>query len=199
MSAMIVNHNIMAMNTRRHLGMNSQGLAVRLERLSSGLRINRAADDASGLSVSEGFRAEIGGIKVGTRNAEQGSNLIQTAEGALNEVSAILIRMRELAVQSASSTVNDNNRNAINAEFTQLVSEIDRIATATSYNRTSLLVGFGNTVSHDTTASTALASNSTGLIDVQITGALAGGIPISPSGLFNVASTQPVPSKGMLF
>ena len=174
MSTMIVNHNIMAMNTSRHLGLNSQGLATRLERLSSGLRINRAADDASGLAISESFRAEIGGFKVATRNAEQGANLIQTAEGALNEVSAILIRMRELAVQAASSTVNDNNRDAINSEFTQLFAEMDRIAATTSYNRTSLLSGFGNTVSQDITTSTALASNTTGVVGVQITGADAG-------------------------
>lgn len=174
MAGMVVNHNIMAMNTRRHLGLNSSGLSTRLERLSSGLRINRAADDASGLSISESFRAEIGGIRTGTRNAEQGSNLIQTAEGALNEVSAILIRMRELAVQSASSTVNDNNRDAINAEFTQLTAEIDRISAATSYNRTTLLQGFGNVVSADVTVSTALASPTTGVVDVSLSGAVAG-------------------------
>jgi flagellin len=174
MAGMIVNHNIMAVNTRRHLGLNSKGLAVRLERLSSGLRINRASDDASGLSVSEMMRAEIGGIKVGTRNAEQGANLIQTAEGALNEVSAILIRMRELAVQGASSTVNDNNRDAINAEFTQLTAEIDRISAATKYNSTSLLQGFGNAISADITASTARASATTGIVDATLSGAIAG-------------------------
>ena len=174
MAGMIVNHNIMAVNTRRHLGNNSNGLSMRLERLSSGLRINRAADDASGLSVSELMRAEIGGIRTGTRNAEQGNNLIQTAEGALNEVSAILIRMRELAVQGASSTVNDNNRDAINAEFTQLTAEIDRISASTKYNRTSLLQGFGNVVSSDVTVSTALASTTTGVVDATLSGARAG-------------------------
>jgi len=174
MGALIVNHNLLAVNTRRHLGINNGGLATRLERLSSGLRINRSADDPSGLSVSEGFRAEIGGLIQGTRNAEHGSNLIQTAEGSLNEVSAMLIRMRELAVQSASSTVNDRNREAINAEFTQLISEIDRIANSTSYNDITLLRGFGNTVDLDDTVSTALASNTTGVIDAQISGAEAG-------------------------
>lgn len=181
MAGMIVNHNIMAVNTRRHLGMNSKGLATRLERLSSGLRINRAADDASGLSVSESFRAEIGGIRAGTRNAEQGSNMIQTAEGALNEVSAILIRMRELAVQGASSTVNDNNRDSINAEFTQLTAEIDRISASTKYNRTSLLQGFGNVVNQDTAISTALASPTTGVVDATLSGAVAGTYVFSDS------------------
>ena len=175
MGALVVNHNLLAINTRRHLGINNGGLATRLERLSSGLRINRSADDPSGLSVSEGFRAAIGGLIQGTRNAEQGTNLIQTAEGALNEVSAMLIRMRELAVQAASSTtVNDRNREAINSEFTQLISEIDRIANSTSYNNTTLLRGFGNTVDLDDTVSTVLASDTTGVIDVQISGADSG-------------------------
>ena len=174
MSALIVNHNIMAINTRRHMGLNGKDLSTSLERLSSGLRINRGADDPSGLSVSEGFRAEIRGLIQGTRNAEHGSNLIQTAEGALNEVSAILIRMRELAVQSASSTVNDSNREAINAEFVQLVSEVDRIANATTYNDNTLLRGFGNTVSEDAAVSTALASPTTGVMDATLSAAEAG-------------------------
>ena len=174
MAGLMVNHNRIAMNARRHLGISNQGLGMRIERLSSGLRINRAADDASGLSVSEMMRAEVGGMRAGTRNAEQGANLIQTAEGALNEVSAILIRMRELSVQAATSTVNDNNRDAINAEFTQLVSEIDRIATSTQYNNTSILSGFGNVVSQDITTSTALASSTTGVVDVQVSAAASG-------------------------
>ena len=169
-----INNNIIALNTRRQLLINNRELAKRIERLSSGLRINRAADDAAGLSVSEGMRAELGGFRQAVRNAEHGTNLIQTAEGALNEVSAILIRMRELAVQAASSTLNDGNRTALNAEVVQLVSEIDRIAQATSYNNTTLLNGFGNTVSENPTVSTALASNTSGVIDVSITGASAG-------------------------
>jgi flagellin len=169
-----VNTNIMAINTRRQLAINNTELSKRIERLSSGLRINRAADDAAGLSVSEGMRAQISGLKQSVHNAEHGVNLIQTAEGALNEVSAILIRMRELAVQSASSTINDTNRLALNSEVTQLVSEIDRIANATSYNNTTLLTGFGNTVSTNTSVSTALASATTGLSSVQISGAQSG-------------------------
>ncbi|MBS11734.1 MAG: flagellin [Gemmatimonadetes bacterium] len=170
-----VNNNIIALNTRRQLLINNRQLATRVERLSSGLRINRAADDAAGLSVSEGMRAEIGGFRQAVKNAEHGTNLIQTAEGALNEVSDILIRMRELAVQSASSTLNDSNRTALNAEVVQLISEMDRIANSTSYNGGSLLNGFGNTVSEETTiASTALASDTTGIVDVSITGAEAG-------------------------
>lgn len=169
-----VNNNIIALNTRRQLLINNRQLAKRVERLSSGLRINRAADDAAGLSVSEGMRGELTGFKQAISNAEQGINLIQTAEGALNEVSAIMIRMRELAVQAASSTLNDNNRTALNAEVVQLISEVDRIAQSTSYNNISLLNGFGNTISQTTSVSTALASNTTGVIDVQITGAASG-------------------------
>ncbi|HCK11744.1 MAG: flagellin [Gemmatimonadetes bacterium] len=169
-----VNNNIIALNTRRHLLINNRQLATRVERLSSGLRINRAADDAAGLSVSEGMRAEVSGFRQAVRNAEHGTNLIQTAEGALNEVSTILIRMRELAVQSASSTLNDNNRTALNAEVVQLITEMDRIANSTSYNGVSLLNGFGNAVSETVAASTALASGTTGIVDVSITGADAG-------------------------
>jgi flagellin len=169
-----VNNNITAINTRRQLLINNGELSKRIERLSSGLRINRAADDAAGLSVSEGMRAQISGLKQAVRNAEQGVNLIQTAEGALNEVSAILIRMRELAVQAASSTINDTNRLALNSEVTQLVSEIDRIANSTSYNSTVLLTGFGNTICTDTGISTALDSATTGLTSAQISGAQAG-------------------------
>jgi len=169
-----VNNNITAINTRRQLLINNRELSQRIERLSSGLRINRAADDAAGLSVSEGMRAELVGFKQAVRNAEHGTNLIQTAEGALNEVSAILIRMRELSVQAASSTLNDNNRQALNAEVVQLVAEVDRIASSTSYNNTTLLNGFGNTVSQDVAVSTSLASATTGVIDASITGAAAG-------------------------
>ncbi|MBI2951132.1 flagellin [bacterium] len=169
-----VNTNITALNTRRQLLINNGELGKRIERLSSGLRINRAADDAAGLSVSESMRAQISGLKQAVRNAEHGVNLIQTAEGALNEVSAILIRMRELAVQSASSTINDTNRLALNSEVTQLVSEIDRIASSTSYNNTALLTGFGNTVCTTLAISTALDSTTTGLTSTQISGAQAG-------------------------
>ncbi|MFT5089977.1 MAG: flagellin [Candidatus Latescibacterota bacterium] len=168
-----VNNNIAAINSRRNLDRNNRVLSTKLERLSSGLRINRAADDAAGLSVREGMRAEISGLKMNVSNAEQATNLIQVAEGSLNEVNAIMIRMRELAVQSSSSTVTDTNRESIQAEFTQLTQEIDRIALATSYNSQTLLTGFGNQVSG--AASTALTtSNATGVSGVTISGADSG-------------------------
>ena len=168
-----VNNNIAAMNAKRQLNANNRDLNLRLQRLSSGLRVNRAADDAAGLSIREGMRAEIAGLKVSVLNAEQGSNLIQVAEGSLNEVNAIMIRMRELAMQSSSSTVNDTNREAIQAEFSQLIQETDRIAQATRYNNQVLLTGFGNTVSQG--ASTAVTgSGTTGVSDIAISGAVAG-------------------------
>ena len=169
-----VNTNIPSVNVRRILNINNKDLSTRIERLSSGLRINRAADDAAGLSVSEGMRGEISGLSQAVKNAEHATNLIQTAEGALNEVNAILIRMRELAVQSSSSTVNNSNRESMNAEYAQLINEIDRIGSVTSYNNTVLLTGYGNVVSTDVTVSTALASPTTGLVATQISGASSG-------------------------
>lgn len=168
-----VNNNITALTARRALGVNSRTLSTRIERLATGLRINRAADDAAGLAISEGMRAEIGGLVQAVRNAEQATNLTQVAEGALNEVSAMLIRMRELAVQAASSTVNDSNRSNLQAEYTHLLAEIDRVAQSTSYNNTILLVGFGNTVSSD--ASTTLTtSDTTGVREITLSGAESG-------------------------
>ncbi len=167
-----VNSNISAINAGRHLNSNNRTLGVKLERLASGLRLNRASDDAAGLAVREGFRAEISGLKVNVANAEQATNLIQVAEGSLNEVSAILVRMRELSVQSSSSTVTDENREAIQAEFTQLTTEIDRIAHATVYNEQSVLTGYGNLVSADSTALT--ESTTSGVTSIKISGASTG-------------------------
>ncbi len=167
-----VNNNIAAVSARRHLNQNNKVLNQQLERLSSGLRVNRAADDAAGLSVREGMRAEISGLKVSVQNAEQASNLIQVAEGSLNEINSMLVRMRELAVQSGSSTVNVSNRESIQAEYSQIATELDRIAQATTYNSETLLTGYGNTVSTTSTAVT--ASNTSGVTDIKITGASTG-------------------------
>ncbi|HCK12047.1 MAG TPA: flagellin [Candidatus Latescibacteria bacterium] len=177
-----VNNNISAITARRALGVNGRALATRIERLSTGLRINSGADDAAGLVISERMRSEIGGLTQGVRNAEHATNLSQVAEGALNEVSTMLIRMRELAVQAASSTINDINRNNLQAEFTQLITEIDRVALTTSYNDTVLLMGFGNTVSE--TISTAItASATTGVAGVTISGANSGTYTFLDAGL----------------
>ena len=170
--ALRINNNIAAINARRRMGANNRDLNVRLERLSSGLRVNRATDDAAGLSVREGMRGELSGLRQNVLNAEQGTNLLQVAEGALNEISAMLIRMRELAVQSASSTVNDLNRESIQAEYTQIIQEIDRVSLSTTYNDQVLLTGFGNTV--DSTSTTLTTSHTSGVIDVKISGASSG-------------------------
>jgi flagellin len=176
-----VNNNISAINARRNLNRNNRALSTKLDRLASGLRVNRAADDPAGLSVREGMRAEISGLKMNVSNAEQATNLIQVAEGSLNEVNAIMVRMRELAVQSSSSTVTDGNRESIQAEFTQLMQEIDRIALATSYNNQTLLTGFGNQVSG--AASTALTtSNATGVSGITISGADSGTYTFADAG-----------------
>lgn len=167
-----VNNNIAAINARRHLNANSNNMKTRLERLSSGLRVNRAADDAAGLSVREGMRSEIAGLKINVLNSEQATNLIQVAEGSLNETNAILIRMQELATQSSNSTLNDGNREAVQAEFSQLINEIDRIAQATTYNNQNLLTGFGNTIS--TGSTTVTASNTSGVTRTSISGAQSG-------------------------
>ena len=169
---MRVNNNIAALNTQRSISRNVIGMNQQLERLSSGLRVNRASDDASGLVVSEGLRSEAAKLGQNVRNAQQGSDLLQVAEGSLQVVNNMLVRMKELAIQSSTSTVNNNNREAIAAGFQQLVGEIDRIASATTYNGQSLLSGFGNQVS---SASTALTNSATtGLTRVGISAVEAG-------------------------
>ena len=158
--------------SQRLIGRNVQAVGRQTERLASGLRINRAADDASGLQVSEGMRGELSGLTQNVRNAEQAVDLLQVAEGSMAEVGNMLVRLRSLALQSSSSTLNDSNRESLAAEFTQLVSEVDRIAQATSYNGLSLLSGFGNQVSASSTALT--ASGATGVTMVQLSAADAG-------------------------
>ena len=137
-----INNNIEAMNSYRNLNLTSNRLSKSLEKLSSGLRINRAADDAAGLSISEGLRSQVAGFKVASRNAQDGVSLIQTAEGALSETTNLLQRVRDLAVQAANSGANDQaSRDAIGREVTQALQEIDRIASATVYGSKTLLDG----------------------------------------------------------
>jgi flagellin len=136
---MRINHNITALNTYRQLSTNNLNSAKAMEKLSSGLRINRAGDDAAGLAISEKMRGQIRGLEMATKNAQDGISLIQTAEGALNETHAILQRMRELAVQSANDTNTADDRDKINDEITQLQNEIGRIAQTTEFNTQKLL------------------------------------------------------------
>ncbi len=138
---MRINNNIMAMNAHRQLAVNQTNASKSMERLSSGMRINRAGDDAAGLAISEKMRGQIRGLKQAQRNAQDGISLIQTAEGALNEIHAILQRMRELAVQSSTDTNTEVDRLEIQKEIDQLAAEITRIADTTEFNTQNLLGG----------------------------------------------------------
>jgi flagellin len=138
---MRINNNIMALNAHRQLGVNQTSASKSMERLSSGLRINRAGDDAAGLAISEKMRGQIRGLKQAARNAQDGISLIQTAEGALNETHAILQRMRELATQAATDTNEVQDRDEIQKEINQLTSEINRIGNTTEFNKKTLLNG----------------------------------------------------------
>lgn len=136
-----INQNITALNAHRNLVATDNALSKSLERLSSGLRINRAADDAAGLAISEKMRGQIKGLAQAIRNAQDGISLIQTAEGALNETHSILQRMRQLAIEAANDTLTDTDRNQIQQEINQLIEEVDRIANTTQFNTQTLLDG----------------------------------------------------------
>ncbi len=138
---MRINHNIVAMNTHRQLGVSNNAGAKSMEKLSSGFRINRAADDAAGLSISEKMRGQIRGLTQASRNAQDGISVVQTAEGALDEVHAMLQRMRELAVQSANDSNTGDDREYIQGEVDQLVEEIEAISEKTQFNTMTLLDG----------------------------------------------------------
>jgi flagellin len=164
---MIINHNINAMNANRQLGMTNTSGAKSMEKLSSGYRINRAGDDAAGLSISEKMRGQIRGLKMASKNAQDGISLIQTAEGALNETHAILQRMRELADQSANGTNTNEDRGAIQDEITQLKEEVDRIGNTTEFNTMKLLNGSlkaagGSAIGADSTVGAAISKLTAG-------------------------------------
>ena len=134
-------NNIAAMNAHRNLSISDAGLSKSLERLSSGYRVNRAADDAAGLSISSNMRAELSSLSVASRNTAQASSMLQVAEGAMDQINNMLTRLKELATQAASANVTSTDRTTINSEATKLTSEIDRIADATKYNGTALING----------------------------------------------------------
>jgi flagellin len=143
---MIINHNLNAMNAHRQMMINNNATGKSIEKLSSGLRINRAGDDAAGLAISEKMRGQIRGLNQASRNAQDGISLIQTAEGALNETHSILQRMRELAVQSANDTNVSIDKENLQKEFAQLQKEITRIASQTQFNTKNLLTGSASQV-----------------------------------------------------
>lgn len=138
---MIVQHNMSALNTNRQLGITNKALSKSTEKLSSGYKVNRAADDAAGLSISEKMRGQIRGLNQASSNAQDGQNLIQTAEGAMGEIHSVIQRMRELVVQASNDTNVSADRTAIGLELQALSSEIDRIASQTEFNTMKLLSG----------------------------------------------------------
>lgn len=153
---MVVQHNLTAMNSNRMLGVTTNKQAKSTEKLSSGYKINRAADDAAGLSISEKMRKQIRGLTQASSNAQDGISAVQTAEGALNEVQDMLQRMNELAVKAANGTNSEDDRNYIQDEVNQLIKEIDRVSTTTKFNETYLLKG-DETAKVDGVADTTIA------------------------------------------
>ena len=141
-----INTNVASINAQRALRSTRQALDKSLERLSSGSRINRAGDDAAGLAISESLKAQVRGMKQAERNSLDGISMVQVAEGGLTEISNIMIRLRELAVQSSSDTIGQNERRFVNVEFEALVNEIDRISNSTEFNKLPLLNGAGGMV-----------------------------------------------------
>ena len=161
-----INTNMDALTAQRNLSATGSMFSTAVNRLSSGLRINVAADDAAGLSISEKLRAQVGGLRQAVRNAQEGVSLIQTAEGALNEVSAILLRMRELSVQAKNGTLSNEDADAVRLEIVELEAEIDRIADTTEFNSKTLLDGsfLQSTLSADAAGNEIVANTATGSV-----------------------------------
>ena len=178
----VINTNVASLNTQRNLNSSQNLMATAMQRLSSGLRINSAKDDAAGLAISERMNSQVRGMNVAMRNAADGISLAQTAEGAIGKIGEALQRMRELAVQSANGTNNSGDRDNLNEEFGQLKSEITRLVSSTQFNGTTLLsgaqtftfqIGAGTTANVDTISvnGTDLSSLSSTVSALQITGA----------------------------
>jgi flagellin len=175
-----VNTNVASLNAQRNLANTTERLNRSFDRLSSGLRITRAADDAAGLAISERFRADVRSLQQAQRNANDGISLLQIAEGALNESSSILIRMRELSIQSANGTLGSSERATLDQEFQALISEIDRVAAVTEFNGTALLDGSTTTVTFQVGSNnTANDRISVGGVDATATGLTLGAADIT--------------------
>jgi flagellin len=171
---MRINTNIAAMSAQRNLGIASAQNAKSIERLSSGLRINRAADDAAGLSISEKMRGQIRGLNQASKNAQDGISLIQTAEGALNEAHSILQRMNELGLQGANGTLSTDDRNAVVSELKELRTELDRIANVTDFNGQKLLQGVSTTSTGSAAAVGAVTKGDATAEGATVTGTYSG-------------------------
>jgi len=161
-----INTNVAAMNTLRQLAQTDQAVTRSIGRLSSGFRINRAADDAAGLAIANQLRADLGAMRQATRNAEQANSLLQVAEGGANGIQRILVRMKELASQASSDNVDDTGRARIDIEYQELIAEIDRIADSTEFSGTALLDGTAGTLDFIVGASSTIANDT-----ISITGA----------------------------
>ena len=184
-SALSLQTNIGSITAQRNLRRNERGLHTAMGRLSSGLRINQASDDAAGLSISEKLRAQVRGLSQAQRNANDGVSLIQTAEGALNETSDMLIRIRELAVQSSNGTLGASERVAVNREFTALRAEIDRIANVTEFNGTKLIDG---SLSTGLKFQVGLNNNSNDQITISVTSSVATALGLTSSMTLSTAT-----------
>lgn len=182
-----VNSNVSSINAQRNLVNTTTGLQRSLSRLSSGLRITRAADDAAGLAISERFRADIRSMQQAQRNANDGISILQIGEGALNEVSNILIRQRELAIQAANGTLGDAERATVNEEFQDLTEEIDRIAQVTQFNGTYLLNGASG---NDVTFQIGIDNTSNDQITVSGVDATTSGIGTGSAAVSSVSGAQ---------
>jgi flagellin len=182
-----VNTNVASVNAQRNLVNTTDRLNRSLERLSSGLRITRASDDAAGLAISERFRAEIRSLSQAQRNANDGVSMLQIAEGALNETSGILIRLRELAIQSANGTLGSGERTTLNDEFQALVGEVSRIAAVTEFNGTQVLAG-GSSVA----VTFQIGTNNTANDRITVTGvdATASGVGVSGLNITTASGAQ---------
>lgn len=184
--SLTINTNIEAINAHRNLYLTNVQLQKAMERLSSGLKINRAADDAAGLAISERMRAQASGLNLAVQNCQDGVALVQTAEGALNEVNAMLGRARDLAVRASNSTLTDNDRADLQMELNQLLSEIDRTATMTEYNTMILLAG-----SYATTAITIQAGSDKGQqVATTIAAVTTGALGISNLSITSISAAN---------
>jgi flagellin len=181
-----INTNTASLNAQRNLMRTTEALQRSMERLSSGLRITRSSDDAAGLAISERFRAEVRSLQQAQRNANDGISLLQIAEGALNETSGLLIRMRELAIQSANGTLGAGERATLDNEFQDLIAEIDRIAAVTEFNGTLLLDGSAPTVTFQ------VGANNSANDQISVTGvdATATGLGVNALDVTSVANAQ---------
>ena len=198
-----VNTNVASINAQRNLVNTTVQLNRSLERLSSGLRINRAADDAAGLAISERFRADIRGLAQAQRNANDGVSLLQVAEGALNETSGNLIRLRELAVQSANGTLGAGERAVLDGEFQALLNEITRVAEVSEFNGTFVLNGAGgsvqfqvgiNATANDRITVTGVNATSTGIgiaaLNIASLGGASAALPLLDSAINQITTLR---------